>query len=111
MRSCTHDAFDLLDLFCQFLVTDNAFLRVLMQDGDVRLSAEQSVLDILSLPLADGESHNKRGNARPNTENRDQGDQGNDRLLALCPQVAHGDKEFKFHAGVTPASCAGIESR
>jgi len=56
-------------------------------------------LEVLLHAIVDRHGHDKRRDSGRNTGNRDQGDNREKSLFALCPEVAFSDEKLKGHLG------------
>jgi hypothetical protein len=63
----------------------------------VSRGAQQPVLQIATHAIGDGQGNDQGRDTRRHTDDGNHGNYAHDRLAALRPQVAHGDKKFEAH--------------
>src|SRR5205823_9430040 len=65
------------------------------QQIDVSGGAEQALLQVLAESVVNGERDDERGHAGSDAQDRNNGDDANDRLPSFCAQITRSDEEFE----------------
>ena len=68
------------------------------QEAYVRSGSDEALLQVLAKAVVDGQRDDERSHARGYSDDRNAGDDADERLAALGAQVAGRDEEFKAHA-------------
>src|SRR5579863_7999898 len=65
--------------------------------ADMRLRAEQTLLQVLAKSIVDGQRDNERCYAGCHADDGDSGDHADDGLSAFCAKITGGYEEFEGH--------------
>jgi hypothetical protein len=65
----------------------------------VRGLTQETILQVLTESIVDGECHDERGHSGGNSKDGNAGDHADDGLPSFCSEVAGRDEEFEAHEG------------